>query len=133
MAFARWDPLQDLLALHERLNRLAGDRTPGWAPPVDLYETADRYLISVELPGLAKSDFEISVQEGKVIIKGVRPPQTGANNEFHRVERGRGPFLRSFALPQPIDDSHISADLRDGVLSVTVPKLAARPRRVEIR
>ncbi len=132
MAFARWDPLQDLLALHERLNRLAGDRAPGWAPAVDLYETADHYLISVELPGLTKSDFEISVQDGKVTIKGVRPQQAAGHEQFHRVERGRGPFLRSFALPQPIDNTGISADLRDGVLAVVIPKITARPRRVEV-
>jgi len=133
VAFARWDPLQDLLALHERLNRLAGDRAPGWAPPVDLYETAEHYLISVELPGLTRNDFEISIHDGKVIIRGVRPQQAGAGEQFHRVERGRGPFLRSFTLPQPIDDTRISADLRDGVLAVTIPKLTARPRRVEVR
>lgn len=132
MAFARWDPLQDLLALHERLNRLAGDHAPGWVPPVDLYETADRYLISVELPGLTRKDFEIAVQDGKVILKGQRPVQTTATEQFHRVERGRGQFLRSFTLPQPIDDTRISADLREGVLSVTIPKLTPRPRRVEI-
>ena len=132
MAFARWDPLQDLLALHERLNRLAGDRAPGWAPPVDLYETADHYVISVELPGLTRNDFEISVQDGKMIVSGTRPQRTGVNEQFHRVERGRGPFLRSFALPQPIEDTGISADLRNGVLSVTVPKVTARPRRVEV-
>ncbi len=132
MAFARWDPLQDLLAFTERLNRLAGDRAPGWAPPVDLYETDANYIISVELPGLARGDFEISVHDGKLILKGVRPQLTG-QEQFHRVERGRGPFLRSFALPQPIDDTRISADLRNGVLSVTVPKITPRPRRVEVR
>ncbi len=132
MAFARWDPLQDLLALHERLNRMAGERAPGWAPAADVYETADHYLLSVELPGLSRDDFQISVQEGKVVIKGVRPQQARADDQFHRVERGRGPFLRSFALPQPIDETRISADLRNGVLSISIPKLAARPRRVDV-
>ena len=132
MAFARWDPLQDLLALHERLNRLAGDQSPGWVPPVDLYETADHYVISVELPGLARDDFEIGVQDGKVILKGQRPPRQATAEQFHRVERGHGQFLRSFALPQPIDDKQISADLREGVLSVTIPKATARPRRIEV-
>jgi len=132
VAFARWDPLQDLLALHERLNRLAGDHGPGWVPPVDLYETADHYVISVELPGLARNDFEISVQDGKLILRGQRPVHTTATEQFHRVERGRGQFQRSFALPQPIDDTRIAADLRDGVLSVTIPKITARPRRVEV-
>ena len=133
MAFARWDPLQDLLALHERLNRLTGDDGPGWVPPVDLYETPDHYVISIELPGLARDDFEIGVQDGKVILKGQRPPRPATAEQFHRVERGRGPFLRSFALPLPIDEKQISADLHDGILSVTIPKATAHPRRIEVR
>ncbi|MGE5361932.1 MAG: Hsp20/alpha crystallin family protein [Bacteroidales bacterium] len=133
MAFARWDPLQDLLALHERLNRLAGEHAPGWVPPVDLYETPEHYVLSVELPGLSRDDFQIAVQDGKVIVKGQRPTQQSANEQFHRVERGHGHFSRTFELPQPIDDSAIAADLRDGILTVTIPKLAVRPRRIEVR
>ncbi len=133
MAFARWDPLQDLLSLHERLNRLAGEHSSGWVPPVDLYETADHYVISVELPGLDRDDFEIGVQDGKVILKGQRPMRQSTAEQFHRVERGHGQFHRSFALPQPIDDKHIAADLRNGVLSVTIAKVAARPRRIEVQ
>jgi HSP20 family protein len=132
VAFARWDPLQDLLALHERLNRLAGDHTPGWVPAVDLYETADDYVISVELPGLSRDDFQIAVQDGKVVFRGQRPPRSAANDQFHRVERGHGQFSRSFALPQAIDEKNIAADLCDGILSVTIPKAAARPRRIEV-
>ncbi len=133
MAFSRWDPLQDLLALNERLNRLAGDHAPGWVPPVDLYETADCYIMSVELPGLGRDDFEIGVQDGKVIVKGQRPPRAATDGQFHRVERGYGQFLRTFALPQAIDEKRISADLRDGILSVTIPKATVRPRRIEVR
>jgi HSP20 family protein len=133
VAFARWDPLQDLLALHERLNRLAGDSAPGWVPAVDLYESADHYVISVELPGLSRDDFQIAVQEGKVILRGQRPPHHAPNEQFHRVERGHGQFSRSFTLPQPIDEKNIAADLRDGVLSVTIPKVLQRPRRIEVR
>jgi len=132
VAFARWDPLQDLLTPHERLNRLAGDHTPGWVPAVDLYETADHYVISVELPGLARDDFQVAVQDGKVILKGQRPPRQTSDTQFHRVERGHGQFLRSFALPQPIDEKRITADLHDGILVVTIPKLAPRPRRIEV-
>ncbi len=133
MAFARWDPLQDLLALHERLNRLTGDHAPGWVPPVDLYETAEQYVIAVELPGLSRNDFQISIQDGKVVLKGQRPPRNHTNEQFHRVERGHGQFSRTFALPQPIDEAGIVADLRNGILSVTIPKLTVQPRRIEIR
>jgi HSP20 family protein len=133
VAFARWDPLQDLLALHERLNRLAGENSPGWVPPVDLYETAEHYVISVELPGLSREDLHIAVQDGKVIIKGQRPARHVSNEQFHRVERGHGQFSRSFALPQPIDEKNIVADLRNGVLSVMIPKVLQRPRRIEVR
>ncbi len=133
MAFARWDPLQDLLALHERLNRVAGDHAPGWVPPVDLYETADHYFISVELPGLSRDDFQISVQDDKIVLRGQRPPHQSASEQFHRVERGHGHFSRSLALSQPIDEEGIVADLRNGLLSITIPKLAARPRRIEVR
>jgi HSP20 family protein len=133
VAFARWDPLQDLLALHERLNRLAGDHAPGWVPAVDLYETADQYVVSVELPGLTRDDFQIAVQDGKVILKGQRPPRQAASEEFHRVERGHGHFSRTLSLPQAIDESGISADLRNGILTVTLPKLVAPSRRIEVR
>lgn len=132
MAFARWDPLQDLLALHERLNRLSGDHMPGWVPAVDIYETPDRYVISAELPGLSREDFHVAVQDGKVVLTGQRPPRPATAEQFHRVERGHGQFSRTFALPQPIDEKHIEADLRDGILSVTIPKVAARPRRIEV-
>ncbi len=102
-------------------------------PPVDLYETPEHYVLSVELPGLARDDFQIAVQDGKVILKGQRPTRPGASEQYHRVERGHGQFSRTFALPQPIDDSGILADLRDGILTVTIPKVAARPRRIEVR
>jgi HSP20 family protein len=120
------------MALHERLNRLAGDHAPGWVPAVDLYETADHYTIAVELPGLNHDDFRIAVQDGKLVLRGQRRPRQAAGEQFHRVERGHGPFARSFALPHPVDEKGITADLRAGILTITVPKAAARSRKIEV-
>jgi HSP20 family protein len=121
------------MALHERLNRLAGDHAPGWVPAVDLCETADQYVIAVELPGLTRDDFQISIQDGKLVLRGQRQPRQIAGDQFHRVERGHGQFARSFALPHPIDEKGITADLCAGILTITIPKAVARPRTIEVR
>ena len=132
MAFVRWDPLQDLLALHERMNRLAGMDAPGWSPPVDIYETAGEYVVTAELPGMGRDDIQIQVREGKLVVKGVRPVRNATCEQYHRVERGRGPFSRTFTLPAPIEVDQISADLRDGLLTITIPKAAGSQRRIEV-
>jgi HSP20 family protein len=133
VAFARWDPLHDLLALHERMNRLGGESAPGWTPAVDIYETADRFVISAELPGLYREDIRIEVQRDTIALRGERPPDRPVQGRYHRVERGHGAFSRSFALPQPIDADRMSADFLDGVLTIVVPKAVTPPRRVDVR
>ncbi len=132
VAFSRWDPLHDLLALHERLNRLGSDEAPGWTPAVDLYETADRFVVSVELPSLQRDDIRIDTQEQTLVIRGERPCQTPGDARFLRVERGHGAFVRSFSLPQPIRAEEISAEFRNGVLTVLVPKTLPQTRRITI-
>jgi HSP20 family protein len=132
MAFARWDPIRDLLAIQQRLDRLAPG-PEGWKPPVDLHETADEYVLTAEVPGLARDAIEIQFHDGRLTISGVREPRTCTYEQFHRVERGHGAFSRSFQLPFPIDADAIRADLLDGVLTVTCPKDAnAAARRIQI-
>ncbi|HEU4687998.1 MAG TPA: Hsp20/alpha crystallin family protein [Vicinamibacterales bacterium] len=121
MAFVRWDPLQDLLATSQRLNRLATGPS-GWTPPVDVFETHDRFVVMVELPGLTQDDVQLQHHEGRLTISGVRRERESACEQFHRIERGHGNFSRTFQLPVPIDPERITADLRDGVLTVTCPK-----------
>lgn len=133
MAFAHWDPLHDLLTLQERIDCLSGE-TSGWAPPVDLCETSDRYQLVVELPGLARDDVHIRVQQNTLTVEGERPAASDARRElYHRVERGHGRFSRSFRLREPIDAEAITADLREGVLNITVPKTRQASRRVDVR
>lgn len=133
MAFTRWDPLRDLLALHERLERLSGPEAAGWTPPVDLYETADAFVVTAELPGLARDDIDIRVQDGQITLQGTRRTPDVPCERYHRVERGHGGFFRRFALSPAIEVGRITADLKDGVLTVTIPKAAAdTPRRIDV-
>jgi HSP20 family protein len=131
VASTRWDPLQDLLALHERLNRLAGTDEAGWMPPMDVSESPDRYVITAEVAGLAREDVQIAVQDGKLTLKGERRSSDACSVRFERVERGHGRFVRTFALPSTVDASAVVADLQNGVLTVSIPKVAGR-RRIEI-
>jgi HSP20 family protein len=130
VAFTRWDPLRDLLALHEQLGHLVGADAPGWTPPVDLYETPVEYVLTAELPGLSRDQIEIHAEDNRIVIRGARagsgPHKDIPCEQYHRVERGHGSFSRSFTLPEPIDVDAIAADLRDGVLTVTMPKSSDR-------
>ena len=122
MAFARWDPIRDLLAIQQRLDRFAPGPA-GWRPPVDLHETADHFVITAELPGLTRSDLEIHLHDdGRLTLSGIRRERMASCEQFHRVERGHGSFSRTFQLPSPVDGEAITADLRDGVLTVLCPK-----------
>jgi HSP20 family protein len=132
MAFARWDPLRDLLAIQQRLDRYK-PAPDGWVPVIDVFETATDYVLTAELPGLRQQDVAIQAQESMVTLAGSRPETQQPCEQFHRVERGHGSFRRTFQLPNRIDPQHITAELRDGVLTVTCPK-AAEPeaRRIHI-
>ena len=127
--FTRWDSLRDLLALHEQLGQLAGADAPGWTPPVDLYETAEEFVLTAELPGLSRQDIEIQADEFRILIRGARagaPQPDVPCEQYHRVERGHGRFSRAFTLPDAIDVERVSADLQDGLLTVTMPKALDR-------
>ncbi len=121
MAFARWDPLRDLLAIQQRLDRFA-PAPAGWTPAVDLLETPDRYVVTAELPGLSRADIDIQVHDDRLTIAGTRRERLQACEQYHRIERGHGSFRRTFQLAAPVDGARVTADLRDGVLTVTCPK-----------
>ena len=132
MAFPRWDPIRDLLAIQQRLDRFAPGPS-GWIPPIDVHETADEYVITAELPGLGRNDVQIQVSDGRVQISGQRREREIPCEQYHRVERGHGTFSRTFELPLPVDADRVTADLREGVLTVTCPKTTeATPRRVRV-
>jgi len=132
VAFARWDPLRDLLAIQHRLERIATSGPQGWAPAVDLCETANAFIVTAELPGIARDQVRIEVTDGRITLQGRRDARVPCE-QYHQVERGHGEFSRTFTLPQGVEPDQISADLRDGVLTVIVPKAPERgPRRVDV-
>ena len=133
VVFTRWDPLRDLLALHEQIGQLVGTDAPGWKPPADLYETAQAVVLAIELPGLAREEIEIHAEESRIGIRGERASGQVPCEQYHRVERGHGRFARNFVLPEPIEVESVTADLREGLLTVTIPKAGGRgARRVDV-
>jgi HSP20 family protein len=131
VAFARWDPLRDLLSIQHRLERMSSG-PQGWIPAVDLCETADAFIVTAELPGLTRDQVRIEVHDGRLLLHGRRDARVPCE-QYHQVERGHGEFSRAFALPPSVDPQQISADLHQGVLTIVIPKTPDRgPRRVDV-
>ena len=128
MPFARWDPFRDLINIQNQLERLASTGPQGWAPAVDLCETAAAFVFTAELPGIAREQIKIDVIDGRLILQGRRDARVSCE-QYHQVERGHGGFCRSFALPQAVDAEGITADLSQGILTITVPKVPLPERR----
>ena len=128
VSFARWDPFHDLISIQYRLERLGAGGPQGWAPAVDLYETASAFVFTAELPGLSRDQVKIEVRDGRLTIRGRRDARVSCE-QYHQVERGHGEFMRTFVLSHPVNGEGVTADLTDGVLTITVPKLPVEAAR----
>ncbi|MBI2222146.1 MAG: Hsp20/alpha crystallin family protein [Acidobacteria bacterium] len=125
-----WDSLRELMALQDQLGR---GPEGGWTPPVDVFETDDRYVVTAELPGLTRDDIQIEVHDGELVIRGRRPEPGVPPAAYLQMERLQGPFGRAFLFTEAIDAARIAAEFRDGVLTITVPKSARpEPRRIDV-
>jgi HSP20 family protein len=142
MKLVRWDPFRDLVAMSQRLNRLADDPynlgagdALGWAPPVDIFEKQDQLIIRAEVPGVQRNDLDVRIENGVLTLHGERKQETDvAEGNAHVTERSYGCFTRSFSLPTTVDAGRIAASYKDGVLEVTVPKAeTAKAKKVEIK
>jgi HSP20 family protein len=103
-----------------------------WQPPVDVHENGERILLMADLPGLEQSDVDISIDKNILTIRGERkqPPTEEGSQRFERVH---GLFSRAFTLPPTVDFEHVSANMKAGVLTVTLPKKSeAKPRQIKI-
>ncbi|HEX5761274.1 MAG TPA: Hsp20/alpha crystallin family protein [Thermoanaerobaculia bacterium] len=108
--------------------------TRSWAPPVDVFETEEAYVVKAELPGMSREDLDITLENNVLRVSGERKFDRDEKKEnYHRIERSYGAFSRAFALPSQVDGERVEATFQDGVLTVTVPKAAqARPRKISI-
>jgi HSP20 family protein len=131
----RWNSLQDLFGIQEKMNRLfeetihrtefpdEGLSTALWSPAADVYETPEEIILNVELPGVRLEDVRLESLEGKLRVSGHRRPENGVEpRHFVRMERIYGTFSREFAVPASLDPSQIKATLRAGVLKITAAK-----------
>ena len=144
MNVVRWDPFRDLMTIQDRVQRLLSDQAVrlngeegygAWVPPVDIFQDKDNLVLRAEVPGVAKDDIDVRVENGVLTLQGERKTDTDLDdkNAFRR-ERIFGRFARSFTLPTMVDATRITAKYRDGVLEIALPKAeAAKPKRVEIQ
>ena len=127
-----WDPVRDLLGMQERLESLFGGGTAGWSPPVDLVEHDDRYVLTIELPGLNRSDVTVEYLEPVLKISGARTMRRCCPERYQQLECGQGAFARSFRFERPVRGDAVTADLAEGVLEVTIPKAVDDRRHIAV-
>jgi HSP20 family protein len=105
-----------------------------WNPAVDIYENQDTIVLEADLPGLKSGDFELSIENFTLTLKGERKFEKKSDGDnYHRVERSYGSFTRTFTLPSTINVEGVQAEFKEGVLRVSLPKREeVRPRQIEI-
>jgi HSP20 family protein len=148
MAITRWDPFRDVLTFQNRLQSLLTDysRESGgrdadtltagaFVPPVDIYEDADRIVLTLEVPGIPQDAFDISVENQTLSVRGERQWKSEQKEEnYHRVERRYGSFHRAFTLPQTVDTEHVEASYDAGVLRIELKKRPeSKSRQIKVQ
>ena len=142
----RGEPFREMEDLQNRLSTLFG-RTPlrrgngkenitlaEWTPLADITEDDSEYVIKAELPELRREDVKVTVENGVLTISGERKfEKEEKKKKYHRVERGYGSFVRTFALPEDADADRVKAQFKQGILEVHLPKNEkAKPKQIEV-
>jgi HSP20 family protein len=146
MSIVRYDPFRDLRSLQDEVNRLftsnlsrafgdEGIARGAWNPSVDIYENKDQIVLEAELPGMQREDFDLSIENNVITLRGERRfEKKDESDNYHRVERSYGSFTRAFTLPQTVSAEEATAEYRNGVLRVTLPKREeVKARRIEVK
>lgn len=143
MAIARYQPW----ALHQELlnefnqffnrnssNDASSGATADWVPAVDIEEYSDKFVLNADVPGVDPASIEVTLEKGVLTLAGSREQAVdGSGVERRRLERASGRFHRRFALPDTADSESVSAQGRNGVLEVVIPKRPqSQPRRIAV-
>jgi HSP20 family protein len=145
-ALTKWNPFRELEDMQNRLGSLLG-RAPWrdlgeetmtvteWTPLVDITEDDKEYLIKAELPEVKKEDVKVGVEEGTLAISGERKfEKEEKGKKYHRIERAYGSFMRSFTLPEGAAGDKVTAEFKDGVLKVHLPKSPeVKPKSIDVK
>ncbi len=131
----RWDPFEEMNRLHDHFFGGRGLDTQPFQVAVDIREENDAYFVDAEVPGLAAEDVNVDVEKNVLTIRGERKVEKEeGEGKYKRIERRYGSFSRSFTLPETVDADNISADLKDGVLALRLPKKEApSPRTIAVK
>jgi HSP20 family protein len=143
MVVTKWEPLKDLMALQDRMNKLfdetfsrgAQDVDVGtWSPPVDILEQGDEIIIKIEIAEVDQKSIDIKVEGNALSIKGERKLEEGTKREdYLRLERPYGTFCRSFSLPTTVDQEKVNASHNDGILRIVLPKKEeTKPKQIKV-
>jgi HSP20 family protein len=136
MTVVRYEPWALINRLHRELDQAfdGSAREATWSPAVDIHEEAGRFVVRADLPGVKPADINITAEKGVLTLRGERNfEQKEDDGHYSRIERVRGKFTRSFTLPENVATAEIKAQFKDGVLELTIPKVAKpEPRRIEV-
>lgn len=131
----RWDPFEEMNRLHDHFFSGRGLAKQAFQVAVDIREEDDAFFVDAEVPGVGADDVQIDVEKNVLTIRGERKTEKEqSEGTYRRVERQYGSFTRSFTLPETVDADKISADLKDGVLALRLPKKEApSPRSISVK
>ena len=139
----RWEPVREMITLREAMDRLFDDAftrpigasAVSLVPALDLYETRDEVVASINLPGMKSDDVQISVTGDMLTLRGeVKPSEDQKDVTYHILERKAGIFERTVSLPTDIQADKAKADFENGVLTITMPKSEiAKPKTITIK
>jgi len=106
-----------------------------WTPSVDISETDGEYQIKAEIPDVKKEDVKVTLEDGVLTIQGERKHEKEEKGKkYHRIERSYGSFVRTFSLPDVIDEEKVKAEFKEGVLNLTLPKSEkAKPKAIDVK